>query len=1212
MDGMNAFNADLARIREGDGSLENIPPSQSFRETSLADQDESGDLGLSLGRALVILFQARPSALKKAIKDEAADGVLSRMLQTLERHMQTSEKVDEPEDIAAQVERMREVYRPMLDKLIKKGNENEKAVAYILLNWLFKEYKHRDTMLRAIALDLKHLTDKKQKLAVLMALNHVIIDQGVSLLKPGKGNDVPVLPLDGNYLVEYSRLLATIVQNDSLLQPDGTKSMTRLTAMALDLTLMITRFLAENVRRAVQEKSTGESSSGSGHPLITLQEEVDPEPFTWFLASFKSVPHILREIQAWTPRTNSLKHAALKDLLELATKSINSNINFRCTAAERDDINHLARTWSVVMPSVSTSTASLPLQNSIKSIQSHVTAHDQDAGARVICCSMMLGYVDPSISLQELITGKLFAVSDTELLAKILNLTSSIAGHQSIGRHSAYTIQRQLTRSMDEEQIRAHLPKMLSLLDHDDEVSKAVAEMVANYAIEFPSVFLPEFVSRLKDHKAVVRIRSILAVVEEMADQGFLTTPLEADVDRIRATLIDVLLSKLGDSDLKIRMKSSQIASAVDSFKLVHMLVPSLLSKDDRIRSSAELTLVECLLAQRKDRPVSEGLISLVDAIRKTSSESTSKKATTGKSKSIKSPGELLANQKRPTPPPSAAPAPSMKMGPDDDTLRLEQRLVSKTYGSPSDQNLIRVWKEIGASIASSMEGMTSVLLAVLSILEQQGALTTEELEQAVEASDEAIDDLRYARLSPLLILKTIPPEGYIKLFRGSSAETKALSHRTLAALKIRAENPVEFNHVKQMSFALIPSMFPNSSLEQIHSQIADLLKASTIAFDDIKSWVISLYNWITTWSIPTASPEQLEKDIAWLSKILRDALLPILAIPMPTDDSSQALYKLQLGVMDALSQLILATAPYHKIGARIGPQQQLGAEGLGSTPKIQEITEENETEDVEPPCLGHLDSVTKPSDFFALLLGVILERIAQPTETRDFDQIGLAVCMTNSLILTMQRLFKGSQLSSASSPSPPSTSTSTSVVNTTPTVPLSWIPSILLDLVTPTLTMVIHKTLQGTGNDASSLQSKVEGVPGFDMLLTGCFQVMYTGVNAVAMMATQPDRHSQTLASNSNQPAGARTTGRATDQGMMEAVVAALESEQLQVAVAALKLLGTLAATGTLQEAGLLTPLNLAKIRRGLGWLGSAEVRAQEKMPEIAPMLDKMWEMVA
>ncbi|KAG0245254.1 hypothetical protein BGW41_002723 [Actinomortierella wolfii] len=1051
---------------------------------------------------------------------------------------------NESDDLTAQVERMREVYRPIMDKLIKKGNDNEKGIAYLLLDWLFKENKHKDIMLKAIAMDLESLVDKKQKLTLLMALNFTIVEQGASLLKPGKERD------------EH----------------------------------------AENVKRAMQvEKPNEAARTGAGHPLVMVQEEPKPEPYQWFISSFKSIPRITREMQMWTPKANSLKHAALKDIVEMATKFNNSKMNFQNNATERDDIYRTACLWTVIIPYMSTNTASLSLQNNVKSIQSLVNTHDQDVGARATCICMMLGYVDPAI-----------------------------AGRQPSGRQSAYAIQRQLTLNMDEDQIRAQLPKMFSLLDHEDEVSKAVAEMVANYAISFPAVVLPEFLSRLRvNHQEVVRIRNILEIVAEMADQGFLTAPLDAEADRMRDNLIDILLSKLNDTDLKIRMTSSHIASSIDPAKLVHALVPNLLSKDEKTRSSAELALVECLLTQRKDRPASEGLIALVDAIRMKLPEPTTSQTSAGKTTSIKSPGQLLSKQKRPTPTP--APTPSMTKGPDENTLRLErvarvihkwaeavpstmwplyiERLVVKTYGSPSDQNLIRVWKEIGPLVATSTEGMTCLLQCVLSILEQQGSLTTEDLEQAVEASDEAIDDLRYSRLSPLLILKTIPPDGYISLFRGATAETVALSQRALTALKIRTDNPIEFNHVKQMAFALMPSMFPNSSLEQIYTQVTGLLGASNIVYDDIKSWVISLYNWITTWSIPNASPEQLKADLRWLCKILRDALLPILAIPMPTDDSSQALYKLQLGVMDALSQLILVTAPYHQIGTKIGTQSGIAE----SSCKIQEIVDEDEmAEDTTKLSLDHPDGITKPSAFFALLLTVMLERISRPVETRDFGQIGVAVCMTNSLILTMQRLFQRppSPSPSPSSSSPPSSASNDSEVNT---LPRSWIPSILLDLVTPTLVMAIHETLGA--EKGSSLRSNVEDTPGFDMLLKGCFQVMYIGVNAVAMMATNPG----SLASEDHQRREeSRTTSRATDQSMMDAVVAGFESEQVSVAVASLKLLGTLSATGTVQEAGLLTPLNLAKIRRGLGWLGSAEVKAQEKFPEIAPLLDKMWEMVA
>ncbi|KAG0238329.1 hypothetical protein BGW42_005562 [Actinomortierella wolfii] len=1132
MDDMHALRADLARIREEGDSLGSTSFAQSTRENALVGQDDNGESGLSLGRALVVLFQSRPSTLKKVIKDRSADGVLSRMLQILTRHVESSMEYNESDDLTTQIERMREVYRPIMDKLIKKGNENEKGVAYILLDWLFKENKHKDIMLQAIAMDLESLVDKKQKLALLMALNFTIVEQGVSLLKPGKERD------------EH----------------------------------------AENVKRAMQiEKPNEAARTGAGHPLVMVQEEPKPEPYQWFISSFKSIPRITREMQMWTPKANSLKHAALKDIVEMATKFNNSKMNFQNSATERDDIYRSA--------------SSLSLQNNVKSIQSLVNAHDQDVGARATCICMMLGYVDPAVSFNDMLTGKLFPVSDTDLPTKVLELTHAvIAGRQPSGRQSAYAIQRQLTLNMDEDQIRAQLPKMFSLLDHEDEVSKAVAEMVANYAISFPAVVLPEFLSRLRvNHQEVVRIRNIVEIVTEMADQGFLTAPLDAEADRMRDNLIDILLSKLNDTDLKIRMTSSHIASSIDPAKLVHALVPNLLSKDEKTRSSAELALVECLLTQRKDRPASEGLIALVDAIRMKLPEPTTSQTSASKTTSIKSPGQLLSKQKRPTPAP--APTPSMTKGPDENTLRLErvarvihkwaeavpstmwplyiERLVVKTYGSPSDQNLIRVWKEIGPLVATSTEGMTCLLQCVLSILEQQGSLTTEDLEQAVEASDEAIDDLRYSRLSPLLILKTIPPDG--------------------------TDNPIEFNHVKQMAFALMPSMFPDSSLEQIYTQVTGLLGASNIVYDDIKSWVISLYNWITTWSIPNASPGQLKADLRWLCKILRDALLPILAIPMPTDDSSQALYKLQLGVMDALSQLIFVTAPHHQIGTKIGTQSSIAEPSC----KIQEIVDGDEmAEDTANLSLDNPDGITKPSAFFALLLTAMLERISRPVETRDFGQIGVAVCMTNSLILTMQRLFQRPPSSSPSSPSSPNSASNDSEVNT---LPRSWIPGILLDLVTPTLVMAIHETLGA--EKGSSLRSNVEDTPGFDMLLKGCFQVMYTGVNAVAMMATNPG----SLASEDHQRREeSRTTSRATDQSMMDAVVAGFESEQVSVAVAALKLLGTLSATGTVQEAGLLTPLNLAKIRRGLGWLGSAEVNAQEKFPEIAPLLDKMWEMVA
>jgi hypothetical protein len=49
---------------------------------------------------------------------------------------------------------------------------------------------------------------------------------------------------------------------------------------------------------------------------------------------------------------------------------------------------------------------------------------------------------------------------------------------------------------------------------------------------------------------------------------------------------------------------------------------------------------------------------------------------------------------------------------------------------------------------------ITSLSSALVNLMEQQGMLSEDLLESALETTDDALEDLRLARLSPLLVLK--------------------------------------------------------------------------------------------------------------------------------------------------------------------------------------------------------------------------------------------------------------------------------------------------------------------------------------------------------------------------------------------------------------------------------------------------------------------------
>ena len=84
----------------------------------------------------------------------------------------------------------------------------------------------------------------------------------------------------------------------------------------------------------------------------------------------------------------------------------------------------------------------------------------------------------------------------------------------------------------------------------------------------------------------------------------------------------------------------------------------------------------------------------------------------------------------------------------------LLSELVAKSCGSPSDPILSRAWSQLSPSIVKSADSVFALFVLVSNILEEQGELTEEMLEAALDASDESLDDLRLARLAPFAILK--------------------------------------------------------------------------------------------------------------------------------------------------------------------------------------------------------------------------------------------------------------------------------------------------------------------------------------------------------------------------------------------------------------------------------------------------------------------------
>ncbi|KAF9936725.1 hypothetical protein BGZ67_002091 [Mortierella alpina] len=288
---------------------------------------------------------------------------------------------------------------------------------------------------------------------------------------------------------------------------------------------------------------------------------------------------------------------------------------------------------------------------------------------------------------------------------------------------------------MSEPYFKGIKEQVASILDERSELSPSAIELVSKYTATFPGTMISELIKHLQPTKnsllalgdlgSVLTTRNAVHVVEVLAEDDFFVAAQSKDVEDQLIDLEDAVIKLLQDKDIMIRMTASQIVAALDPTKIVNKFAPELNSLTNDVRSSAELVLLESMLFQRKDGSLGDGFGAFLSYIRKL--------------------GESIPSSLWPS---------------------FVDRLVTKTHGSPRDQVWIRIWNELAPSIVNSGEAILALSTRMLEMMEQQGTLTEEMVKNAVEASDEAFDDLqsenelegRYTRaLAPILIEGMFP-----------------------------------------------------------------------------------------------------------------------------------------------------------------------------------------------------------------------------------------------------------------------------------------------------------------------------------------------------------------------------------------------------------------------------------------------------------------------
>ncbi|KAF9381500.1 hypothetical protein CPB97_007716 [Podila verticillata] len=807
--------------------------------------------GQSLGLVFLVLFQASRSAVKKALANLEAENVLSNSLRGLVTHVRVEGRPPLKDDTDAIV-RMQEVYRPLLDKIMKKSDDSGKKIAYLLLDWLLLEYPFRDLMARSLSQDFAPQADKRQKLASLLAVEHAFstYNKNAASVESAKSDAASEVESTGSPLDTYQKVesavavfrdakvltqwdaqLANIILHDGTTTQDGSRSMTRLTGLALDLMVAFSRILST---QAQQEIKTASSNPKTPTLVVELDsdtrengDEGHKTTFGWgFSMCMIDMCQVIKEVQMWHSKGGRLLTASLGDTTEMISRFNRHQGNKTTGATWLEILSSFTRIWDIISVALTHSTASSSPSVLLDQAIQYAKNDAIPPYIRLIVTGIYLGYYEQTMPINDVLQN------DGLGLTLLAHSTFIVSERIPVGNKIAAVVRDVTLPLMTDVEI-AQVWSLITkkLFDQSVELDFATLGVIAQYMLARPKNLLPDIMGRFtvpnpqnpskQDEVTTNRNRSLLGVVSMLSDMDFFTLPLGQEAEAARSALADLVIGFLYDRDLNSRMTASHIVASLDPVRTIQTFGPDLASPDKSIRSTGALILIECMLSQKQDGSIGEGLCCFIDYTR---SVSRGCSTIVSSREVVKSPSQLMSRSKllsSPTSQGTAAKGVSeevlfnvlKRMGdatPPPVWPSVVQIILSKMYSSPSDPVLMRIWNTLVPAISTSSEAIAATFLGVTEIMERQGEVSESLLEAAMEASDEGLDDLRMSRTLPFTVLKAIPMALYMQALSTLEQRGEDVSIRTCLKplLTSRTENDHEFNRVRELAAETLKDMF--------------------------------------------------------------------------------------------------------------------------------------------------------------------------------------------------------------------------------------------------------------------------------------------------------------------------------------------------------------------------------------------------------------------
>ncbi|KAJ7535726.1 hypothetical protein O6H91_12G043800 [Diphasiastrum complanatum] len=914
---------------------------------------ESGAMALnlpSLGRILSTLFSLQPPQLQHVLSHDHAQLQKSKIpagraaASLLHYIMDSIRKEASLEYICV----------PLLQQVVKSKDRKNRKHVKSLFEWLFQQHSEVGVALaKSLSLIIgEPQCEKRVKLGwciVVRDLVQITFDSEETSRKGKLG----VFSLEALMIIANSvSHLVQIVCNDSV--QDGKEcSPTRLTTMAADCILVITRALSEpeNLLRkdpyqddncfhpkgylggpasqAFGAEVVGALRDGSQMVDTDTNYSVRPgdvaslsQKVLW--SKLDDLIVLVSELYKWNYRTRSLHSKGLQQVLKHL--KVLANFQQALRAQEHDDSSVGEEVLKLCWKQYSTlmitedqfnlSSSETLLQQYVDALQESMyqsqlvevegsQVHDSSQkeeikGYALGCLALLLGRFDvrhldtvlvkSEPQLLQILLYQLCS-KDDDIVDLVVVILKAILFRTTVLEQNDSTTPRM-------SQMETIAPMFLDLLDKRDSTSRAVVTLIAEYFSANPeSSYFEKLFSFLDSEDAMQRKNALDVLSELWAINSKL---VDAPESVLCQKIAKLLIARLGDEELTNRIQASSLFSKLDPTYVLPALLQSMFSLDGRVRSAAS----SAILAVLNGCPDQCRVISvLLDCVRCLENviRVPDHPGQIGKNnllnigmKALQGGSTMDADRIMHLVPKWAA---SVR-----DWDSVISFILDKMFGEPSNPVIPKFLSKISSHLADNTNVVYDIIFRVLK--EQpvmlEGYIGHGGVDDTSKSLDGTLANDLFQRLSPLLVLKVLPLRAYDDmqcqiLYDSSMLDCVSTESTSIASILVnRMCALLEFEDVRKLSAELVGRLLPQVMLPQI----LEHLKGAISNIDTLraKACIFALCNSLTLREESVKHP---------LMKIIQELLCSVFL--WTNANNSQEVEKTQHGCIDCFALMIRA-----------------------------------------------------------------------------------------------------------------------------------------------------------------------------------------------------------------------------------------------------------------------------------------------------------------